>query len=100
MATKKIKVSIKDENTLVLLEAANEGDYIDLKSLHDLDIDKTSIENVVKSIKMDQFNAKLKEEALRIENDFKKDLALKERDFADRSKEQLSKKENTIIQLH
>lgn len=100
MATKKIKVSIKDENTLVLLEAANEGDYIDLKSLHDLDVDKTSIENVVKSIKMDQFNAKLKEEALRIENDFKKDLALKERDFADRSKEQLSKKENTIIQLH
>lgn len=100
MATKKIKVSIKDENTLVLLEAANEGDYIDLKSLHDLDVDKTSIENVVKSIKMEQFNAKLKEEALRIENDFKKDLALKERDFADRSKEELSKKENTIIQLH
>ena len=96
---KKIKVSIKDENTLVLLEAADQGDVVDLKSLHDLDVDKTSIENVVKSIKMDQFNAKLKEEALRIENDYKKDLQLKEREYADRAKDDLGNKEKEIIKL-
>lgn len=39
---KKIKVLIKDKNTLVLLEAANEGDYIDLSSLNT--IDYTNIE--------------------------------------------------------
>lgn len=96
---KKIKVSIKDENTLVLLESWNEGDIIDLKSLHDVDIDKSSIENVVRSIKMDQFNTKLKEEASRIENDYKKDLQLKEREYADRAKDDLSKKEKEIIEL-
>lgn len=99
MSGKKIKVSIKDENTLILLEPANEGDIIDLKSLHDLDVDKTSIEHVVKSIKMDQFNAKLKEEANRIENDFQKEMQLKEREYADRSKDDLNKKEKEIIEL-
>ena len=96
---KKIKVSIKDENTLVLLEDASEGDVVDLKSLHDIDIDKASIENVVRSIKMDQFNAKLKEESKRIENDYKKDLELKEREYADKTKDDLSKKEKEIIEL-
>jgi len=96
---KKIKVSIQDENTLILLEDASQWDIIDLKSLHDLDVDKTSIENVVKSIKMDQFNAKLKEEASRIENDYKKDLQLKEREYADRAKDDLGNKEKEIIKL-
>ena len=40
---KKIKVSIKDENTLVLLEPGAEGDIIDLTSLHDVDIDTSTI---------------------------------------------------------
>lgn len=97
---KKIKVSIQDENTLVLLEDASQWDVIDLKSLHDLDVDKTSIENVVKSIKMDQFNAKLKEEARRIENDYKKDLQLKEREYADKAKDDLGNKEKEIIKLN
>ncbi len=96
---KKVKVSIKDENTLVLLENAQEWDIVDLKSLHDLDIDKSSIEQVVKSIKMDQFNAKLKEESLRIENDFKRELQLREREYADRAKDDISKKEKEIIEL-
>ena len=41
---KKIKVSIQDEHTLVLQEDAVKGDLIDLRSLHETDIDKTSIE--------------------------------------------------------
>lgn len=108
---KKIKVSIKDENTLVLLEAANQWDIIDLTSLHDVDIDTSTIQNVVKSIKMDQFNAKLKEqteiierenkkELERIESENKLKLEIKEKELAEKAKEELSKKENAILQLN
>lgn len=108
---KKIKVSIKDENTLVLLEDAKQGDVVDLSSLHDVDIDKSTIENVVKSIKMDQFNAKLKEktEALERENQLKIEamqrenalnLSLKEKELAQKAKEDLTEQENKIRELH
>ncbi|MDA9129231.1 DUF2130 domain-containing protein [Candidatus Gracilibacteria bacterium] len=118
---KKIKVSIKDENTLVLLEAGAEGDIVDLKSLHDLDVDKSSIENVVKSIKMDQFHAELKKqteilerenknkldtierekkaelEAIERENNLK--LSLKEKEIAEKAKEDLQNQERKISEL-
>ena len=48
---KKIKVSIQDENTLILLEDGQKGDIIDLKSIHEADIDKSSIDTLIKSIK-------------------------------------------------
>lgn len=108
---KKIKVAIKSENTLALLESGSEGDIIDLTSLHDVDVDTSTIENVVKSIKMDQFNAKLKEkteslerenqtklEAIQRENSLKLDL--KEKDFAEKTKQELSNKESTIAELN
>lgn len=108
---KKIKVSIKDESTLMLLEDGSEGDVVDLKSLHDMDVDTSTIENVVKSIKMDQFNAKLKEktevlerenraklEAIERENNLKLDL--KEKDFTEKTKEELSKREGRITELN
>ena len=107
---KKVKVSIKDENTLILLENAIEGDIIDLSTLHDLDIDKSTIDNVVKSIKKDKFDSMLKEkleaiqrenktnsEALQRENDLR--LSLKEKEFEDKTKESLQEKEKTIVQL-
>lgn len=96
---KKIKVSIKDENTLVLLEAANEGDIIDLTSLHDLDVDKTTITNVVNSIKRDKLNDEVKKQTQSIEKDFQHKLSLQERDLADKAKEELSKKESKITEL-
>lgn len=99
MAGKKIKVSIKDENTLVLLESADEGDLIDLTTLHEIDIDTTMIQNVVKSIKMDQFNAKLKEEAERLQKENEYNLKLKERELADLAKQQLTEKEKEIALL-
>lgn len=108
---KKIKVSIKDENTLVLLEDATEWDIIDLTSLHDVDIDKTTIKNVVQSIKMDQFNTKLQEkteaierenkrelEAIKRENDLK--LSIKEKDLAEKAKEALIEQQNKITELN
>lgn len=68
---KKVKVSIQDEYTLVLQEDASKGDLIDLKSIHETDIDKSSIENVVKSIKNEEF-----------ENELNKALEAKEREYA------------------
>ena len=59
---KKIKVSIQDENTLILLEDGSKGDLIDLKSIHEADIDKTAIANVANSIKRDKFQEELKKE--------------------------------------
>ena len=56
---KVIKVSIQDEHTLMLQEAGEKGDVIDLRSLHETDIDKTSIESVVRSIKKDKFDKEL-----------------------------------------
>lgn len=56
---KKLKVSIKDENTLELQEDGQKGDLIDLSALHDLDIDKSTIKSVVESIKKDAFEAEL-----------------------------------------
>ena len=56
---KKVRVSIQDENTLVLQENANKGDVIDLKSLHEHDIDKSTISNVVNSIKKDVFDSEV-----------------------------------------
>jgi hypothetical protein len=57
---KKIKVSIQDENTLILLEDAQKGDLIDQKSIHEADIDKTAIEALIKSIKTSELNASSK----------------------------------------
>lgn len=59
---KKLKVSIQDENTLVLQEDGVKGDLIDLASIHEADIDRAGITNVVNSIKKDAFNEALKKE--------------------------------------
>lgn len=59
MRGKKLKVSIRDENTLQLQEDGAKGDLIDLNSLHEIDIDKSTIKSVVASIKKQAFNAEL-----------------------------------------
>jgi hypothetical protein len=108
---KKIKVSIKDEHTLVLLEDAHTGDIVDLKSLHDIDIDASTIKHVVNSIKLDEFNAKLREktEALERENQLKiaalerenaLKLDIKARELTEKAKEDLRKQENQIQELN
>ncbi|MDO8565815.1 MAG: DUF2130 domain-containing protein [Candidatus Moranbacteria bacterium] len=97
---KEIKVSIQDENTLVLLEDGSKGDIINLKSIHETDIDKTTITNVVNSIKRDAFDAELQKakEAIERENNLK--LELKEKEYADRAKEDLSEKDKEIATLN
>ncbi len=97
---KTIKVSIQDEDTLILQEDAQKGDTIDLKSIHETDIDKATITSVVHSIKRDAFNAELKKatEAMERENELK--LQLKEKEYADIAKDELSKKDQEIAALN
>ncbi len=96
---KKIKVSIKDENTLVLLENANQWDIVDLTSLHEMDIDKTTITNVVNSIKRDKFHQEVQKEAEKLERENELKLKIKEQEYADRAKQELEKKEKEVIEL-
>lgn len=96
---KTIKVSIQDENTLVLQEDAHKGDVVDLKSIHETDIDKTTITSVVRSIKMNEFNAQLAKEKEAIEREKTLEARLKEQEIIDRSKDAIAKKEQEIATL-
>jgi hypothetical protein len=97
---KTVKVSIQDEHTLVLQEDAVKGDLINLKSIHETDIDKSTIKSVVNSIKMDEFNAQLKKETQSIEREKALEARLKEQEIIDRSKDAISKKEQEIAALN
>jgi len=97
---KKIKISIQDENTLVLLEDAQKGDIIDLKSIHETDIDKSSIDSVIKSIKTDEFNAQLESAKVSIEKEKKLEAELNKQDIINKAKEALTKKDQEITTLN
>jgi hypothetical protein len=56
---KTLKISLHDEHTLILQEDGEKGDRIDLRSIHETDIDATSVKNVVNSIKKDAFDAEV-----------------------------------------
>lgn len=96
---KTVKVSIQDENTLILQEDAIKGDIIDLKSIHEQDIDKTTITRVVNSIKLDAFNVEVQKklDVVERENAFK--LQLKEKEYAEKAKDELSKKDVELAEL-
>lgn len=83
---KKLKVSIQDENTLILQEDGHRGDLIDLTTLHDTDIDKSTISNVVNSIKKDAFNAEVQKVSENIEREKSLEMRLKEQELLERMK--------------
>lgn len=97
---KTIKVSIQDENTLILQEDAHKGDAIDLKSIHETDIDKSTIASVVSSIKTDEFNAQLQKELQAIERQKELEAKLKTQEIIDSSKDAISKKDQEISALN
>jgi len=97
---KTIKVSIQDENTLILQEDGLKGDIVDLTSIHETDIDKATISSVVKSIKMEEFNAQLRKETETITREKEYQAKLKEQEIIDRSKDAISKKEQEIAALN
>lgn len=95
---KKLHVTIQDEHTLVLQESGEQGDIIDLRTLHETDIDKSTIAGVVNSIKKDAFDAEVqkvrdaleREKASAIElakaqakNDSQTDVVKKDAELAD-----------------
>lgn len=97
---KKIKVSIQDENTLVLLEDAQKGDLIDLKSIHDTDIDKSTIGELIKSLRNEDFKTQLESAKQNIEKEKELEAKLKEKDIIERAKEALNKKDQEITALN
>ena len=90
---KKIKVTIQDENTLVIQESAQKGDLIDLKSIHETDIDKSTISSVVKSIKMNEFNAQLEKEKKNIEREKDLEIKLKQQEILEKAKSEVANKQ-------
>lgn len=93
---KTIKVSIKDENTLVLQEDASKGDLIDLKSLHDLEIDKTTITDVVNSIRREKFNEALQEKTEHIKRESDLQLEIKVKEVIAEKNQKITKLEEEI----
>lgn len=97
---KTLKVSIQDENTLMLQEDGQKGDLIDLKSIHETDIDKTTISSVVKSIKMNEFNAQLQKELASVEKQKALEAQLESQKIKDQAKSELTQKEQEIAALN
>ena len=97
---KTLKVSIQDENTLMLQEDGQKGDLIDLKSIHETDIDKTTISSVVKSIKMNEFNAQLQKELANVEKQKALEAQLESQKIKDQAKSELTQKEQEIAALN
>src|ERR1044072_476743 len=95
---KKVKVSIQDENTLTLQEDATKGDLIDLKSIHETDIDKATITNVVNSIKRDTFNAELEKEKTALAREKALEAKLKEQELLERVA-MLEKEKESAVKL-
>ncbi len=93
---KKIKVSIRDEQTLELQEDGQKGDLIDLSSLHDLDIDKSTIKSVVDSIKKDVFKAEVEKVRKSIEKEKELESQLKEQKLQEKIKVLEQEKESAI----
>ena len=78
---KKLKVSIQDEHTLVLQEDGQKGDVIDLRSIHETDIDASTIASVVNSIKKDTFNAEVAKVREQVEREKALEAKLKEQEL-------------------
>ena len=91
---KKIKVSIQDEHTLVLQEDATKGDVVDLTTLHETDIDASTIKNVVNSIKQDAFNDALRKERVNLEQKLALEAKLKEQELREKINELEKDKES------
>lgn len=95
---KTIKVSIQDEHTLVLQEDGQKGDVIDLKTIHETDIDTTTITSVVNSIKKDAFNEALAKERENIEREKSLEAKLKEQELLERVT-MLEKEKESAVEL-
>ncbi len=97
---KTLKVSIQDEHTLILQQDGQKGDVIDLASIHETDIDSSTITSVVNSIKKDAFNEALRKETATIEREKALEAKLSEQHLLERAKEDIAKREQEIATLN
>ncbi|MFZ1242645.1 MAG: DUF2130 domain-containing protein [Candidatus Saccharimonas sp.] len=81
---KKLNVSIQDEHTLVLQEDGKTGDLIDLRSIHETDIDASTVVRVVNSIKKDKFEEEITKVRQTIEREKELEAKLKEQTLLER----------------
>lgn len=95
---KKVKVTIQDEHTLVLQEDATKGDVIDLTSIHETDIDASTIASVVRSIKKDAFDAEVQKVRETVEREAKLQAQLKEQELL-RRVEQAEQEKTAAIEM-
>jgi len=95
---KKITVSIQDEQTLILQEDGKKGDLIDLSSLHELDIDKTTISGVVASIKKDVFESEIAKVRKTIEHEKELETQIKEQKLHEKI-QLLEQEKETAVKL-
>ena len=91
---KKLKVTIQDENTLVLQEDGAKGDLIDLRSIHETDIDRSNIANVISSIKNDAFEAEVAKVRQSIEREKTLEAKLNEQELQEKIKSLEQEKES------
>lgn len=91
---KKLKVTIQDENTLVLQEDGTKGDLIDLRSIHETDIDRSNIANVISSIKNNAFEAEVAKARESIEREKTLEARLKEQELQEKIKSLEQEKES------
>lgn len=96
---KKIKISIGDENTLIIQENAEKWDIIDLKSIHETDIDKTTITNVVNSIKRDKFEEEVKKQIEIAKKNFEAEQKIREQEYKNAEIQKIAEKEKEIQEL-
>lgn len=96
---KKLKIAIVDENTLKLLEDWKEWDLIDLSTLHDLDIDKSSLNEFLTKVKEGEIKKALEIEKEIMNSKWGEMKAKLENQLNSQNKEELDKKEKEIIEL-
>lgn len=91
---KTVRVSIQDEHTLVLQEDGAKGDIIDLTSLHETDIDQSTIQSIVASIKKETFDAEIRKVKETIEREKALEAKLEEQKLLEKIKALESEKES------
>ena len=95
---KTIKVTIQDEHTLMLQEDGQKGDVIDLKSLHETDIDKSNLDSVLQALKNEAFEAEVAKERLAIEREKALEAKVKEQELLSKI-DLLEKEKASAIEL-
>lgn len=95
---KKIKVQIKDKDTLELLEDASKGDFIDLKEISLLDT--AFLEQQIQSGKDQVYQKKLETEKEYIQKEMKQEYEMQMRDLKDQMTQMKMNYQNELQKEH